>query len=181
MYVNCNNSGTPNGDISAFMFHYEESTADNLTPYASYMNRHGSGARTSSITVTTDATVTGAAIPTLVDGDYLGDLSKPRFASDATGNRHITFQFPAPVKITEARFFMNSPNPEGTWKWQGSSSGTSWTDISATWTLTGDFDGKVIGDLSSNAGAYSYHRMQQTVGSLDSASALRQIDFKILN
>jgi len=31
MYVNCNNSGTPNGDISACMFHYEESTADNLT------------------------------------------------------------------------------------------------------------------------------------------------------
>ena len=56
--VNCNNSGTPNGDISAFMFHYEESTADNLTPYASYMNRYDSGARTSAVTVTTDATVT---------------------------------------------------------------------------------------------------------------------------
>ena len=131
--------------------------------------------------VTTDATVTGAAITTLVDGDYLGDLPKPRFAADATGNRHITFQFPASVKITEAKFFMNSPNAEGTWKWQGSNSGSSWTDISMTWTLTGDFDGEPIGDLSANTAMYSYYRMQQTSGSLDSASALRQIDFKVLN
>ena len=85
------------------------------------------------------------------------------------------------MKITEARFFMNSPNAEGTWKWQGSNSGTSWTDISATRTLTGDFDGEPIGDLSANANAYSFYRMQQTAGSLDSASALRQIDFKVLN
>ncbi len=181
MYVNCNNSGTPNGDVSAFMFHYEESIADNLTSYPSYMNRYGSGPRTSSVVVTTDATVTGAAITTLVDGDYLGDLSKPRFAADATGNRQITFQFPTAVKITEAKFFMNSPNAEGTWRWQGSNSGGSWTDISATWTLTGDFDGEPIGDLSTNTTAFSYYRMQQTAGSLDSASALRQIDFKVLN
>ena len=96
-------------------------------------------------------------------------------------NRHITFQFPAAVKITEARFFMNSPNTEGTWKWQGSNNGTSWADISTTWTLIGDFDGEPIGDLSANTTAHSYYRMQQTTGSLDSASALRQIDFKIIN
>jgi len=52
MYVNCNNNGTPNGDVHAFMFHFEEGTADNLTAYPSYMNKYGSGSRASSITVT---------------------------------------------------------------------------------------------------------------------------------
>ena len=181
LYVNANNGGAPNLDVHAFMFHYEESTADNLTPYPSYMNKYGSGIRTSDVTVTTDAPITGAAITTLVDGDYLGNLAKPRFAADATGNRQITFQFPAAVRITEAKFFMNSPSAQGTWKWQGSNTGSSWSDISSTWTLTGDFDGEVMGDLSANANAYTHYRMQQAAGSLTATPVLRQVDFKLLN
>ena len=182
MYVNSNNGGAPNLDIHAFMFHFEESTVANLTAYPSYMNKYGSGARTSFVTVSTDAPLNGGPISGLVDGDYLGtSSSKPWFAADSSGNRQITFQFPAAVRITEARFFMNSPSAQGTWKWQASNNGSSWSDLSTTWTLTGDFDGEVIGDLTANASAYTYYRMQQTAGSLTTAPFLRQVDFKVLN
>ncbi len=181
IYINCNNTSTPNCDLHAFMFHYDESTADNLTLYPSYVNRHGSGNRTSTVLVTTDAPITGASIATLIDGDYLGDGAKPRFADDAAGNRQITFQFSDAVRVTEAKFFMNSPNPQGTWKWQASNDGATWIDLSTPWTLTGDFDGEVIGDLSANENAYTHYCMQQTAGSLTTASVLRQVDFKILN
>ena len=135
---------------------FEESTADNLTAYPSYMNKYGSDPRTSSVTVTTDAPLNGAAITTIVDGDYLGSSAKPWFAADATGNRQITFQFPVAVKITEAKFFMTSPSAQGTWKWQASSNGSSWADIYDHVdidTLTGDF--RRSGLRSSNGRAWT--------------------------
>jgi hypothetical protein len=179
-----NNNSTPSLDISVLAFHYEEvSGVNNLTTFPAYVNKGGSGSRAAQITVTTDATVTLASIQTLVDGDYLGGVAKAKFAADATGNRQITFQFSAAVRITEATFLMNSASSQGTWKWQGSNNGSSWTDLNggATFTLTGTSSGTVLGDLSTNQVAYSYYRMQQTAGSLTTTPTLRQIHFKILN
>jgi hypothetical protein len=77
----------------------------------------------------------------------------------------------------------NIPQANGTWKWQASNDGVSFTDLSSTFTLddsTSAAGGTSIGDLSANGAAFSYYRMQQLAGTISSAQRWKEIEFKIM-
>jgi hypothetical protein len=151
-----------------------------------------SGDRTSTITVTTDATtnrtaVTGLSI--LVNG-AVGGTNQFYFNSSQSG-RNIRFQFSSAKKITGIKMYNdeNSTSNQGTWKWQGSntSGGASgYVDIGSTFSFTntslvGGAGGyTVFGDtMSGNTTAYLYYQMLQTSGTTSSNSNWQEIYFNI--
>jgi hypothetical protein len=128
------------------------------------------------MTVTTDATLGGSSNPIdrLVDGGNSG----PWWNAGQSG-RHVTFQFPDARLITEAKWFQDVAASHGTWEWQVSDNGSSWSAISAGFTLDGSVSGTMMGDLSGNATPYALYRMQQMSGATSSAPFLREVEFKI--
>lgn len=151
----------------------------------SYLNTGGRGDRRSIITTTTTAVLSGGspAISGLVDG--LGGTAGSTntgapFWDGAQTLRSITFQFlTGKALIQEVTYFQNGNAAQGTWKWRGSQDGSSWTDLSATFTLDAPSVGAVAGDLSANTTAYSYYQLLQTAGTTNSSPWLREYEFKI--
>lgn len=148
----------------------------------SYANPGGTGDRTSIITVTTTATLAGGSPPIsgLVDG-INSNTGAPFWTAGQT-LRTITFDFgPTLFKqvIDEAKWYQNGTSAHGTWRWEASDDGSSWTPISANFTLDGGSTGAVIGDLSANTTGYRYYRLAQQSGTTSATPWLREIEFKI--
>lgn len=174
------NNTTPAVAQRMDVFDWSEQTETDLYPnFGNYKNADGQGDRRSRITVTTDAVLGGGSAPiaNLVDGTFTNGTS-PWWQVGQTG-RSLTFQFTEPKIITEAKWFQSASTPHGIWKWQGSSDGASWTDLSASFTLDAGSGGAPIGDLSSISGAYPYYRMLQLSGATSDNPFLREIEFKI--
>jgi hypothetical protein len=156
------NTGTPNNDVTLDVFHWAEGANLDVHPLTpTYGNPQGTGNRTSDITVTTTATISSGTMDNLVDGGFNNDATDAVLLNNAQSGRSITFQFPNAKIVTEAKWFQNAAQSNGTWKWQGSNDGSSFTDLSATFTLddaTAGAGGTVIGDLSANTTAYLYYR-----------------------
>lgn len=178
------NESVPNNDVRADFFHWQEGANVDLTANVpAYANDAGSRDRTAVITVTTDASLVDGTINNLVDGGFNNDSTDAIQVTNGQSGRHVTFQFSEAKVITAAKWFQNAAQSNGTWKWQGSNNGSSFTDISSTFTLddaTGGVGGTVIGDLSANVTAYSYYRMLQTAGTTSNAQRWREIEFKIM-
>ena len=122
-------------------------------------------------------------INNLVDGGFNNDATDALTPINGQSGKHVTFQFPHPKVITEAKWFQNGGQANGTWKWQGSNDGSSFTDIGATFTLNDSTlaaGGTVIGDLSASATGFSHYRMQQAAGTISSAQRWKEIEFKIM-
>jgi hypothetical protein len=139
-------------------------------------NRDGRGDRRTLITQTTDAAWTGFAFSDLINGNAGSNAFQ--FVAGQSG-RHITFQFPNARIINEARWFQDVSGSHGTWEWQASNDGSSWSTISAGFTLDGVATGSNIGDLSANLASYVYYRMQQIAGVTSAVPWPREIEFKI--
>lgn len=171
-----NNGGTNATGMRLDVFDWSEGSYTDIYPYFSmYENVDGIGNRTSRITCTTSMTLGGGSISNLVDDNFSNQITLPNGASSQT----ITFQFSEAKVITEAKWFQQATQSMGTWKWQGSNDGMSYGDISSTFTLDGNTSGSVIGDLSANATAYLYYRLQQTAGTTSNATTVREVQFKI--
>ena len=178
------NEGAPNNSCAMDVFHWAEGTdLDINAGVPTYGNPGGTGDRTSLIMVTTDVALGDGTINNLVDGAFNNDTTDALTPTNGQSGKHITFQFPHPKVITQAKWFQNGSQANGTWKWQGSNDGVSFIDLSASFTLddgTSAAGGTVMGDLSANATAFSYYRMQQTVGTISSAQRWNEIEFKLM-
>src|SRR4029079_10183700 len=172
------NEGAPNNSCAMDVFHWAEGTdLDINAGVPTYGNPGGTGDRTSLITVTTNVTLGDGTINNLVDGGFNNDATDALTPSNGQSGKKIIFQFAHPKVITAAKWFQNAAQANGTWKWQGSNDGASFTDLSATFTLddsTSGAGGTVIGDFSANASAFSYYRMQQAAGTISSAQRWKE-------
>jgi hypothetical protein len=178
------NEGTPNNSCAMDVFHWAEGTdLDINAGVPAYGNPGGTGDRISLMTVTTDVALGDGTIDNLVDGGFNNDAADALSPANGQSGKQVTFQFQHPKVITAAKWFQNGSHANGTWKWQGSNDGSSFTDLSAAFALddnTAGAGGTVIGDLSANATAFLYYRMQQLAGTISSAQRWKEVEFKIM-
>ena len=125
---------------------------------------YDSGDRTSTITVTTDQSVGSGAITNLVDGATSNGCYFTPNGFAVTG-KYIRFQFSSAKVIIETTFYHQGHTGEhlGTWKWQGSNNGSSWTDISDDYILCDAQTSQEITAMSlssvTNSTAYTYYQL----------------------
>ena len=146
---------------------------------------YDSGDRLSTITVTTDGT-TQRSVTTIVDGSTSAGDSF--YWNPSQSGIYLRFQFATTKKITGVRFTNDESGTanNGTWQWQGSDNGSSWTNIGSTFaytntTMVGGAGGyTVLGDtLSGNTTSYLYYQMINTAGSTVNNSNWMEIIFLI--
>ena len=146
---------------------------------------YDSGDRTSTITVTTDGT-TQRSVTGIVDGSTSAGDSF--YWDSSQSGIYLRFQFATTKKITGVRFTNDESGTanNGTWQWQGSDNGSSWTNIGSTFaytntTMVGGAGGyTVLGDtLSGNTTSYLYYQMINTAGSTVNNSNWMEIVFLI--
>ncbi len=172
-----NNTLNINAWLVEFEFKLEAGTASAPAATPSYVNYGGRGVRASLITITTTVAFSSGNSGQLINGTH---NSEAWFTSAQT-LRRLSFDFGVGKSkvVTEAKWFQDGTNAQGTWKWQGSNDGSSWVDISATFTLSGAVAGTVMGDLSANATGYRHYSLLQTAGTTTSAVYTKEIEFKL--
>lgn len=135
------------------------------------------GDRTGTITVTTTATVGGGSVSDLVNGNTTENTF---FWNGAQSTRSVTYQFSSAVIINGARWYQSTATAHGTWKWQGSNDGSSWTDLGGFAQTLSRVDGSQdeFTNFGGNTTGYLYYRMLQTSGSTSSSPFLQEIEFR---
>ncbi len=156
---------------------------DIVSTVPDYGNLYGQGNRTASITVTQSLTTGNGnlfqgggttANPTmnlLVDGINRIDsgVNALHFiTSVAVSGKWILFQFPTAVLIDEFRWFQTTSSTHGTWQFQGSNDGSSFTNIGSTFTLGGEFNPteRLYPDSNATSQFISYQNMQGPNGNI---------------
>lgn len=146
----------------------------------SYSNTGGSGDRTGLITITQSnaSPVYPFVNPgILIDGSTTGTGSYLRlFCADG---EWITFDFGSAKVVDEARFYQTAARTQGTWKFQGSNDGSSYTDIGSSFTLGDNLTTQTITAISGNTTSYRYLRLIKVSGSTDDTTWTPEIEFKI--
>lgn len=150
------------------------------TSSPSYANIGGTGNRSGIIAVTgsfPSISVAGS-VNELVNGTF-GNT----FGFNTNGsivNAYYRFDFGAGnyKVVTEAKWYQHVSAAHGTWQWQGSNDGTSWTNIGGTFTL-GSPATQTITTLSANTTGYRYYQMRGISGNSNNAAWQREIEFKI--
>lgn len=146
----------------------------------SYLNTGGTGNRTSSISVTTTGCCWNNAPSEGVDGvttagSGFGFWEYGGGSSFTVSNDNITFDFSSAKVINEVTLYMYGPasTSQGTWKWQGSNNGSSWSDIGGTFsiTTTGASSPITITTLAGNTSGYRYYRMQGVSGQFNGGAS----------
>lgn len=150
----------------------------------SYSNPGGTGDRTALITVTDSyppyelfGGYSGtSALETLVNGaPYQWTIY---FATQDAAGRWFRFDFGAPKVITEAKWYQQTTDAQGTWVWQGSTDNSTWNNIGTSFAFGGATT-QVITSLSGNTNYYRYYRLLGVNGSVTSNPWLYQMEFKI--
>ena len=151
-------------------------TADGVSAAVpnSYSNPGGTGNRIASITITTTVSVPAGNVTMLINGTQADEF----WWQNAQSGRELRVDFGTPRNITEAKWYQSSTNSHGDWKWQGSSDGSSWTDIGSSFTL-GGVATQTITTLTANTNRWRYYRMLQVSGGTSSGPFLRELEFKI--
>ncbi len=140
---------------------------------------YATGDRTSSITVTSNLTITGT-INNLVDGAFDDDSSDSFWwtGAAAVAGLYIRFQFASKTLITEAKWYMSGANPHGVWKWQGSDNGSDWTDIGSSFTLGNATPFQTQTQLNGNTVGYLYYQLLGVSGNASTTPYNREIEFE---
>lgn len=157
-----------------------------------YINADGQGDRQATVIATSTLGLfppgPGDIAPRLVNGNFTFENFFQAIADLST--HWIAFDFGEPVLITEARWFQSTSGGAtvcGTWQWQGSNNGSTWSDIGSTFgldtannvALGRPADGQVLSTLSGNAFVWRYYRMKGVSGSFAASSYVFEIEFKI--
>src|SRR3974377_820631 len=146
----------------------------------SYNTPDGSGHReVKAIQVSQDAAFFTSAAGDLreaVDGDTGTNIGIP--ASTDVTNHWLRFLFESPVIIDEVTIYIPYPRDSGTWQWQGSNNGTSWTNLGSS------FDPNTsptqIISLSGNTTGYTYYQMEGKSGTTHFlGNNINEVTFKI--
>lgn len=125
------------------------------------------GNRTARITVSTSFAQTGGSLAGYVDGS---SANNSYVTTDNTNCVNGWFQFDfgvgARIKVTAARILQQGTGTAatGTWKWQASDNGSTWTDVGGTWDLNQNVTSQTVTTMSGNTGGYRYYRMLGTAG-----------------
>jgi len=146
------------------------------TVAAAYANAGGTGDRTSTITATTSLSLAGGTPSNWVNGDLTETVTW--WDTQAVAGLYIRFYFTTYKQITEAKFYQSNSNGQGTWKWQGSNNGTTWTDIGSSFTLGGATT-QTMTELSGNGSGYQYYQLLGVSGSTVNNAYAYEFEFKI--
>ncbi len=151
---------------------------NDVSSLASYNNPNGSGDRTSTMSVSTNFTGT-TCISDVINGDLSSvDCNVPQ---QSISGIVITFDFGAGAQkvITEAKWYQYTIYSWGTWKWQGSNNGSTWTDIGSNFTLGGAAT-QTHTTLSGNSTGYRYYQLTAvSTGNSPIAGYIGEVEFKI--
>jgi hypothetical protein len=139
------------------------------------------GDRTSSVIVTTTATLHASSGPigNLVDGDLAANATGAAFFNDGQNSAglEVRFQFAIKSKVTEARWIQNTSGSHGTWRWQGSDDGSAWENIGGTFTL-GASGTQTHTELNGNTEGYFYYRLLGVSGTTSWNPWIQECEFK---
>lgn len=141
----------------------------------SYSNLGGQGVRFW-ITASTTLSVSGLSsvlLNGLIDNVFL-------FNTQACSGLVLRFDFGTgqSVVIDEVTWFQSNTSAEGTWQWQGSNDGVTWTNIGSSFALGGATT-QVITALSGNVTGWRFYQILGVSGSTSSSPFLQEIQFKI--
>lgn len=140
----------------------------------SYGNTGGTGARSGVITATNSASLfASGSMANLIDGSQ----ANVAFFNGARTDGVMTFDFATAKTIDAFKWYHDSTSHQGYWKLQGSSNGSSWTDVSGMFQLTGTAAGTEYTNF--NTTAYRYYRLLQVAGTTNAGPYTREIEFKI--
>jgi len=87
------------------------------------------------------------------------------FNGTTTAGEYIQFQFPAAIIVDEVTWWQTSAQAQGTWQWEGSTNGSSFTNIGSSFAWTGAANPTVMTTLHGNTTSYIYYRMAFVSGS----------------
>ncbi len=164
-----------NGNWTPYLREFEFSIGFVDTTGSSYLRKYGTGIRTALITVATNITCAGS-IDTIKDGVQANVLY---FTTQTAVDKYLSFDFSEAITLTEATWTQHRTESHGTWKWQGSSNNTDWTDIGSSFTLGGATT-QYQTELNGNTTAYRYYRLLGVSGNINSGPYIYEVDFKIL-
>lgn len=144
----------------------------------SYSNPGGTGARSGIITLSTGGPAGGFGFGGTGDINDLidGTLNDETWFGNNETLKWIRFDFGTAKVIDEFKWYQDNATSQGTWSWEGSNDGTSFTTIGASFTL----GGAVICTVArTNSTAYRYYRLIETPGATSNSPFIREIEFKI--
>ncbi|RVD68614.1 MAG: hypothetical protein E5V62_02955 [Mesorhizobium sp.] len=149
-----------------------------VTLVPSYWNPGGIGDRTSSITVTTTATLGGGTIDNLVDGGYGSNSTDGCWFNNGQTLREVKFDFGVQKIINGFRWSQGTTGHHGTWVLEGSNDDSTYTGIGSSFLL--GLAGSLVAFYEfTNTTAYRYYKLRQISGSTNSGPWLREIEFRI--
>ncbi|MBZ9710483.1 hypothetical protein LB543_27675 [Mesorhizobium sp. ESP7-2] len=147
----------------------------------SYWNAGGLGDRTSSITVTTTATLGGGTINNLIDGGFAANSTDACWFNSGQTLREVKFDFGAGVQkiIDGFRWVQDTHSDHGTWVFEGSNDDSTYTTIGSSFALGGGGIVKYFFFSATNTTAYRYYKLRQIAGATASGPWLKEIQFRI--
>lgn len=151
----------------------------------SYNNTGGLGDRTGIITVSTNLTFTQCAqFNKIINGIYYpNEVGCFISSGQSVTGKNIQFDFGSGASkvITEAKMYQaaGQVNAIGTWQWQGSNDGSSWTNIGSTFILGGATP-QTQTTLSGNTTGYRYYQLAGSSGTTGGiGGGIVEFEFKI--
>jgi hypothetical protein len=148
-----------------------------------YTGTYSAGNRSSIIAVTTNVIIQGNVITNLVLGGYQSNSFY--FGNDTIGSsEYIRFALSAGQIITEFRWYNDETDDaeQGTWQWQGSNNGSSWTNIGSTFAIDnrtmGGLAYQTVTTMSGNTTSYTWYQMKGVSGNVTYNSNHGEITFK---
>lgn len=149
-----------------------------MTAKTGYDTIFGSLVRTTSnvdvVHATTDLVVTTGLIGNLVNGDFaqtaVGSVTN---WSGAVSGKEIRFEFMAPRVVTKMKNTQSSSGGQGTWNFQGSLDGSSWTTLAPNISWTGPIDEQTF----ANTTAYLFYRLAGVSGNVNSGPWWEETEF----
>jgi uncharacterized repeat protein (TIGR02059 family) len=179
---------TTGGAVATFSGH---AVTNNIVVATSYANAGGAGDRHLIMSVSragfNDSGGT-PIMPAIIDGHKNNDYATYWYAGGGStfnvdSNSYITIDFVTAKSMNEVKIYINhAAYTIGTWKWQGSNNGTTFTDLTGNTTLQTHATNDYITDtsLSANSTAYRYYRMIGVSGTINNNVTMWwEMEFKI--
>lgn len=137
------------------------------------------GNRTSLITASTTATISGAgAINALIDNVFETSVTGASWFASGQSSKEVKFDLGSGVAkiVTGFTWVQSTAGSHGTWVIEGSNDDSSYTGLGSSFAL-GSIGPQHV--TFSNTTAYRYYKLRQTAGTTSSAPWFLEIEFRI--
>jgi hypothetical protein len=177
------NTGSSSNVDTSFAASNGKVSPSQTVPSTSYANAGGTGARTGSITVTASVPAIfgygGSTATSLVDGSAAANTTNAYVTNGAPSfvdGNYFQFYFGSAKYIDEVKIYADRSLSNGSWKWQWSNDGTTWTDGNTfTWSSATQTQ-SVTGWPASGA---TYLRMTKVGSTTGTDASYEEFEFKI--